>query len=253
MKKKNSSKFISVTQQWSVDLLYRLKAPRCEIVQSGDQYVMKPIKDEFVDFKIWDNTIYSIIVQMCGGMSFIYTNAKDINSFMSKAQEHIKKNGYTHFDDGHHSDCKKVQESIQRLIKAGYLVKIQTGGNRIFIPTARFLNGTEYTVVTGFASGSIDLQQGIWKDENHKATAYRQQQGDKDASFRKSVKSEQRMIKKRKDQEEKENQRNKITYLEGECARLRRINSGQDVESIDFDNEWNEPEVNSDGFLEPPF
>ena len=253
MKKKNSPKFISVTQQWSIDLLYKLKAPRCEIVQKGDQYIMQPIRGEYVDFKIWDNSIYSRIVQMCGGMSFIYTNAREINSFMSQAQGHIKKNGYTHFDDGHHSDCKKVQESIQRLRQAGYLVVIATQGKMLYIPTARFLNGTEYTVVSGFASGSIDLQKGIWKDENHKAIAYRKQKRDKDSSFRKSVKREQTLINKRQREEEKKNHQKKIADLEAECARLRKINSGQGEETIDFDNEWIEPKTNSDGYLDPPF
>lgn len=253
MKKKISPKFISVTQQWSIDLLYCLKAPRHEIVESGEQYLMKPIRGDDVHFRIWDNTVYSRIVQMCGGLSYIITNAKEINSFMSQAQRHIKRNGYTVFDDGHHSDCKKVQESIQRLRQAGYIIMIKTSRNILYIPTARFLNGTEYTVTTGFASGLIDLQEGIWKDENHKATAFRQQQRDKDSSFRKSVKREQTLINKRQREEEKKNQQKKIADLEAECARLRKINSGQGEETIDFDNEWIEPKTNSDGYLDPPF
>jgi hypothetical protein len=247
MKKNVSPKFISVTQQWSIDLLYCLKAPRHEIVESGEQYLMKRIVGEDVHFKVWDNTVYSRVVQMCGGLSFIYTNAKDINDFMSQAQRHIKRNGYTHFGDEHHSDCKKVQESIQRLRKAGYIVMIATQGKLLLIPTARFLNGTEYTVTTGFASGSIDLQEGIWKDENHKAIAYRKQERDKNSSFRKSVAREQTMINKRiqKEEEEKREMERKqnqerIAFLTAECERLREEREQRespDEENItDFDD-----------------
>lgn len=254
MKEKTTHpKRVMMTSTWMNDLVYSLKAPKYEIVQRGALFEMQKVHREYVHFKIWDNAIYTLIVQETRGRSFIYSNSVDIGTYMNDRQGHIKNNGYTVFQDNSHSTCQKVQESIKRLREAGYLVVLATKGKNMYIPTVRYLFNMDFNVVTGFASGSHKDKKGIWADEFMKETAFNKQEKDKHSSFRKSVAREERRILDQEKIQEKTIQQKKIADLEAECARLRKINSDQEEEPIDFDNEWIEPETSSEGYLDPPF
>jgi hypothetical protein len=247
MNKKHHPKRVMMTEQWMHDLVYSLKAPKYEIVESGSEYRMKKIEGEWINFKIWDNVIYTLIVQQTCGSSFIYSNSVDIGKFMDAKQGHIKNNGYTVFQDNTHSSCQKVQESIKRLREAGYLVVLQTKGKNLYLPTVRFLFNQDFNVVTGFASGSHENQVGIWKNESHKQLAFSKQEKDKQSAFAKSLAREQRIINQREKEMEKSRRekerldaQQKIAFLTAECERLRgerEQRESPDEENItDFDD-----------------